>query len=219
LRSHISAEARFAQEFSCHFVIFPHLYEVAHVSETRARKAAQNEAPRVGLGTVLRTVPGAIQIASWTGSPSANSRPTADSKARGTARAVVSPNLAPTSRPVRKVIWIPTCAATRSATSSAIPKPVPNPVRGTIRRPTFAAPLRRLRRRVSGGLRPQEPNPIFTLHYSLFTVSSPLALPGRAPIMNQAPRVDVRYHENGETQAPLSLFAILNSLFPQREVA
>ena len=99
--------------------------------------------------------------------------------------AAVSLDPVPTSRPVRKVIWMPTCAATRSATSAAIPKPVPNAVRGAIRRPTCAAPRRIL---------PGECHfPLFTIHSSLFVLSSPLALPGLAPIMAQAPRADVRY--------------------------
>jgi hypothetical protein len=188
----------FAQESSTHPSPFAYLYEMALVSGMALGEQVEIDAPRTAVGTVPGTVPGAIQIASRIGVWTAILWLIAGPNASGTATAIVSLNPEGTARLVRKVIWRPICAATRGATPAAIPKSVPNAVCAAIRRPTFAAPQRTLRRKVKRELGPQDPNPVFTLHSSLFTISSRLALPGLAPIMAQASRADIRYQENSE---------------------
>ena len=138
-RGHVVENVRFAQESSCPFAVFAYLYVAPHVNGIALRRTAEIDAPRTGVGTVPRTVPGAIQIASWNGSPAAFSWPIAGPSSSEAATAIVGLNPEGTAKPVCEVVWKPTCAATRSATSAAIPKPVPNAVCGVIRRPSSAA--------------------------------------------------------------------------------
>jgi hypothetical protein len=85
------------------------------------------------MGTVLRTVPGAIQIGSRTGTRTAFSWPITGPSSSEVTTAIASLNPKGTARLVWKVIRKPIGMGTRGAIPAAIPKPVPNSVRGVIR--------------------------------------------------------------------------------------
>jgi hypothetical protein len=123
--SYMSTEARFAQVSSSDFGAFAYLFVASHLSETVGVKQAGIDAPRTGLGTVLRTVQGAISTGALAGIGG------------GTLSAILRPVRVAVVGPFLKAMCGWALAATANPTSQPICIAIRRLTRGAISRGTF----------------------------------------------------------------------------------